>query len=274
MASGAQAPREAGKLSSTLMSLPFMQRGRKAGGGAAGSAAAPGPAAAAAPEVAAAAAVAVAVAAQGAAAGKPQLSDRLKDLKFMQRAAHKRSANDAFGDEDEARRRDAEAHWVLPADGNGGSGGSGSGAAAGRCVVVVCDRDPLPDALAGGAGRMSFRGFNPQTEARAAEAAAGAAAAARAAAEAARDAAGGVVVSDEAMAARLGGGSGGDKGGDKDGSKSGGVGSGGGGLGSGGGGGLLSSGVGSAGKKKGKASYFDDGDEWPQTMRQKKRQKK
>jgi hypothetical protein len=88
-----------------------------------------------------------------------------------------------------ARPLSCQAQWVLPlADGK-------------RCVVV-CDRDPLPEGLATGSGRMSFGSFNKETEALASEAAARAAAeAAGAAAGRARE--GGITVTDEQMAARL-----------------------------------------------------------------------
>ena len=104
------------KLSSSLLNLPFMQRGKQPSGGAgatsesAASNATPGsaPGGAAAPR-------------RGETA---QLSDRLQGMKFMQRgAAQKRKADDAFGDdEEEAAKKKAEQEVSVRGRGRVGTG--------------------------------------------------------------------------------------------------------------------------------------------------------
>lgn len=92
------------KLSSTLLNLPFMQRGKQPpqqqqqqrDG------AAPG----AAPQAAGAGAAAGEARRAGGETAK--LSDRLQGMKFMQRGAQKRKVDDAFGDDEAKQKEDAE----------------------------------------------------------------------------------------------------------------------------------------------------------------------
>ena len=150
---------------------------------------------------------------------KPLLSGRLLGLKFMQRAQERVERAEA---QDAAEERDAEvrrrcrcccrhsrcrhrargavsafphspghrlvpqAHWVVEG-------------ARSRCVVIA-EGDPPPCA-SGAAGRLSFCGFNADTEQLQADEASKEAAAAAAAAEAANP--DGKTVTDEAMASSL-----------------------------------------------------------------------
>ena len=151
---------------------------------------------------------------------KPLLSGRLLGLKFMQRAqekVEKAEAQDAAEERDAEVRRPAaaaaaataarrrshcdcfclpslawpppsvpQAHWVVEG-------------ARSRCVVIA-EGDPPPCA-SGAAGRLSFRGFNTDTEQLQADEASKEAASAAAAAEAANP--DGKTVTDEAMASSL-----------------------------------------------------------------------
>ena len=95
------------KLSSTLLSLPFMQRGRQQQPPAESTASAPAAATQQSQSSSAAAS-------SNPPEGKAQLSDRLQGMKFMQRAAQKRKAADAFGeDEEAARKREAEVRLLC-----------------------------------------------------------------------------------------------------------------------------------------------------------------
>jgi hypothetical protein len=91
---------------------------------------------------------------------KYELSNKLTNMKFMQRGkSAKRGYDEAIGQPDAARQ---EAEWVAAAAAPAAAAGPGVQSSSSQGCVIIQEREPLP---AGVFGRMSFGQFNLDTEA-------------------------------------------------------------------------------------------------------------